>query len=474
MEQLSGIDTSFLYLDAPNQPMLINTILLFESHEEQPLDIFEIFRELVASKLHVAKIFRQRLVDTSLHIDYPYWIEDPDFNLDFHLHHLALPKPGSWQELCKLHSYLMALPLDNSRPLWEMYFIEGINSVPHLAKGSFAVMMKAHHAAIDGVSGAHILTSILDPTLDTNKMQNIIPWCPEPIPPEADLIKRSVSNAKKIPAKLSKLITKAKEGSEKIAKLALTGELKNVHIPFDVPRTRFDKPVSSIRAWDGMNCSLKKVRAIGKACHANVTINDVVLTICSGALRKYLIKKEELPEKPLVTMVPVSFRSEDEINAMGNRISAIFVPLATNEPDAGVRLRIIHENAKTAKIIHRKFDPEILLYSLDAVSSLLGRGATHLYNKTQDKKWPQLFNLVITNVPGPRKPFSVHERQLKSVYLSGPVLNGTGLFIGVFSYAGNLTINVTSCPKMMPDVSLFREYLTETLAELETIFLETV
>ena len=465
MQQLTGLDVSYLYLDAPNQPVHIVCLFIFDAGSGKEKFNFKAYRELMASRLHVSRIFRQRLVETPLHLDYPYWIEDPDFNLDFHIHRMALPKPGGWEELKDLYRHILVLPLDRSRPLWNMYLVEGLDSIKGISPDSFAMIMKVHHVAIDGISGAHILNNILDPTITPRKLQAPV-WSPDSMPDEIELLKKSMVNTIKRPLQVKKLISQVKQGGINLIGRAFSGKIQHASIPFDVPMTRFNGAISSHRAWDSISCSLAEVKAIGKAADSKITVNDVVLTLCAGALRRYLADKNELPSHPLIALVPVSIRSTQETMSMGNRISTMLIKLATTEKYPEKRLEMSHKYANSAKAVFAGFDDEMLADSLEALPYLLGGAAALLYRKTQKKNWPQLFNLVITNVPGPFNPLYANGIPLKSVYLSGPIIDGNGLFIGIFSYAGLLTINVNVCKNMMPDVEVFTNYLKESLREL--------
>lgn len=471
MEQLTGVDATFLYLDAPHQPMHITCMFIFDAATSAEAFSFDSYQELFSTRLDIARTFRQRLIENPLGVDYPYWINDPDFNLSSHIHRVVLPQPGGWLELTKLHAHIFSQPLDRSRPLWEMHYVEGLDNLPGVAKSSFAIIMKVHHAAVDGVSGAQILNGIFDPTPQPRQFA-LLPWKPDEEPSDLNLLGRTALNLLKRPMKTAHVVEHAVKGAKSLAEHIGSGEDNPIPLPFDVPATRFGGQVTPHRIWDGITCSVQEIRAVGKAYAKEITINDVVLTICTGALRAYLADKQELPEKPLIAMIPVSVRNKGEENDMGNRVSAIFVKLPTHEVDPLKRLQMTHESTQNAKKLFKENDSEAYSALLAGVPYLVGGLATRVHQRIRGKKMPGVYNVAITNVPGPSEPLYALGTQMQSVFLSVPPMDGVGLCMGAISYAGTLTINVTSCREMMPDVEKFTGYMRETLHELQNLLLK--
>jgi diacylglycerol O-acyltransferase / wax synthase len=466
MQQLSGLDASFLYLETPNAPMHVGGVLLFEP--KVPGGRFDLpaYRRVVASRLHVARTFRQRLVNVPLDLGRPYWIEDPDFDLDFHLHHMALPRPGGWKELTRLTAHVFAQPLDRRRPLWEMTFVEGLDHVFGLRAGAFAIITKVHHAGIDGGSGAEILGALLSLEPNARTAPPVKPWKPEHPPSDWELLTRAGGNALQ-PLRLANLL--GRTGKSIVQAGALWG-LKGAAlppVPFATPRTRLNVPITPHRVWGGTLLGLDRIKRI-KTAVPGVTVNDVVLALCAGALRRYLKGTGDLPSKPLVAMAPISIRKEDERGAMGNQVSAMLVRLATSEADPIRRLQLIHDGAARSKGYHQAIGARTLTDYTHFIPFSVAGLAARLYTRMQVARMHSPpFNVVITNVPGPAFPLYLGDARLAANLGAGPIFDGMGLFLAIFSYAGQVAITATSCREIMPDVDAFVGLLEDSLEELE-------
>lgn len=472
MQQLTGVDATFLYCDAPNQPMHIDYMFIFDAATSAEAFSFDSYQALLSTRLDIARTFRQRLIESPMGLDYPYWINDPDFDLSNHMHRWVLPKPGGWRELIKLHASIFGQALDRSRPLWEMHYIEGLDNVPGVAKASFAIIMKAHHAAIDAGSGAQIMNGIFDPTPQPRQFAQL-PWKPDELPSSLSLLGRSALNLLKRPMKSVQAVEHAVKGAKSLVEHIGSGGDNPLPTPFVPPKTRFGGQVTPDRSWDGITCSVQEIRAVGKAYAKEITINDVVLTICAGALRAYLTEKQELPEKPLITMISVSVRKKGEENDMGNRVSALFIKLPTNEADPLKRLQMTYDSVQNAKKLYGETDSESYSGLWAGVPYLVGELATRAHHELSGKKLPGVYNVMIGNIPGPAEPLYAAGTRMHSCFVSGPPMDGVGLFITAFSYAGTLTISVASCREMMPDVEKFTGYMRDTLHELQTILIKT-
>src|SRR5688572_4650935 len=237
MQQLSGMDASFVYLETGTAPMHVAGISIYDPSTAPGGKVS--FKEILAaveSRLHLARTFRQRMVRVPLDLDHPYWIEDPDFDLEFHVRHIALPKPGDWQQLCTQVARLQARPLDLTRPLWEMYVIEGLESIAGLPHGSFALLTKIHHAAIDGVSGAELASAIHDLTPDGEPPPPDTAWAPDEVPGARELLRRSLGHRALGPLKLGRLLLEAVPA----AVHAREEQKKHPADPAGVPRTRWN------------------------------------------------------------------------------------------------------------------------------------------------------------------------------------------------------------------------------------------
>lgn len=464
MQPLSGMDASFLYMEDPRTPMHVGSVLTFEGAIE-----FEDFRSMIKSRIHLVPRMMQRLVMVPLGLGKPYWVEDPDFNLDRHLQHIALPKPGDWRALRKLASRTFSIPLDRRRPLWDMVFVEGLDKVPQTPPGSVALISRVHHAAIDGVSGADMMSILLDITKEPRKVEPPPPHQVPPVPNELQVLRRV---AKKIAGKPARLPTLVRDLGNvlRAGKEARIQGLEVPPAPFSAPATPLNRVVSDERCWNTALLEFDRVRAIKQPMEC--TLNDVVLAICAGALRRYLLEKGALPADPLVAFVPVSTRSKDQHGDMGNRVSGMSVQLATHIADPVERLQAIKRHAKGGKAYQNAVGAQTMADVFEFVPFGLAGQASRLYSRFRiAERHKPPFNLVITNVPGPQHEMYVAGHRLLATMGMAPVMDGMSLLITVFSYNGVLSISPTSCPDVMPDIDTFARYLREAANELEAAVL---
>ncbi len=462
MQQLSGLDSSFLYLETPNTPMHVGGLNVYEGSLT-----FQEFKDFLAERLHLAPRLLQKLINVPIGLGNPYWVDDPDFDINLHLHHAALPKPGDWKSLRKLTSKIFSQPLDRNRPLWEFIFVEELNNVPQVPRGSVAIISKIHHAAIDGASGAEILGLLFDASPKPRKISPAPEREIEELPSNLSLLTKSYVNLVKSPFKLPSLLLNT-------AKAALaTGKISRVQTS-EVPRTVFNaphcilnQPVSSRRMWNSALLSLDRVKKL-RAAVDGCTLNDVVLAICTGALRRYLLEKNELPDKPLVAMIPVNTRSKTEKGDMGNQVSAMLVQLPTNMDDPIDQLRQLHENTKRGKSYQDAIGAKQMTDYAEFIPFALGAGASRLYTRMNVSKLHRpVFNLVITNVPGPQIPLYMNGKLMLANMGMAPIFDGMGLIIPVLSYNGVLSFSPTTAANIMPDVDLFTKYIRESANTLE-------
>ena len=465
MEQLSGLDASFLYLETGNMPMHIGGLAIYDQSTAPGGAVtFKDILRFFEKRLHKARAFRQRLVTVPMSLDYPYWIEDPDFDLEFHVRHIALPKPGDWRQLCIQTARLHARPLDTSRPLWEAYVIEGLDNVEGVPAGSFALVTKFHHAAIDGVSGAEISAAIHDTSPEDTVEAPETEWRPERFPTPMELLGRTAVTTAKKPFEFVSLVGRNAGTAWRFGRGLLNKEL---HLTTKVPRTRFNGNVSPHRVFDGRSFSLDEIRAI-KSRIDGATVNDVMVSVCGGALRRYLQSKGELPEESLVAMAPVSARPEEMRKAAGNMVSTMSLPVRSDIADPLDRLRAVHSESEDAKKLTRTLGASLgteLAHFLPSTTTGLMATAYGRYGLA--KRLPPIFNTVITNVPGPNFPlYSMGSRMVASFGL-GPVTHGIGLFQPVIGYNGQITVSAISCRAMMPDPEFYCDCLTEAFDDLK-------
>ena len=464
MQQLSGLDASFLYLETSNAPMHIGGVSILDPRTSNGRLDLETLRDLLRARCHTSRAFTQKLVDVPLKLGKPYWIYDEDFDVANHIQRTQLPEPGGWKELSALAAWEFSQILPRDRPLWDLLLVEDLH-LEGYPEGTVALISKVHHAAIDGVSGSEILSALFDIHPEPKPLETIAPPG-EREPGRVELLRKVGGHLLKAPGSLPQAVGDTVKG---VVRSGAVWGLKKVQpppLPFSAPRTRWNAPVTQERVWSPARLEFDRIKAIRKATGA--TVNDVVLAVCSGALRSYLLHHDELPEKPLVAMVPVSVRQDEEKGAMGNLVSAMLVGLATDLESPLDRLAKIQQGANRSKIHHQAIGARTLSqYSELIPFGLAGLGA-RLYTRSElASKHRPIFNLVITNVPGPQIPLYVQGARLLAHGGTAPIFDGMGLILPVFSYAGNLTIGATSCRHLLPDIHRLTGALRQSLDELE-------
>lgn len=467
MQQLSSMDAAFLYLEARNSPMHVGGLQIYDqSNAPGGVVRFKDFLQFFEQRLHLARCFRQKLVRVPFNLDHPYWVEDAHFDLEFHIRHIALPKPGDWRQLCIQLARLHARALDMSRPLWEVYVIEGLDNIEGLPPNCFAVYTKVHHAAIDGVSGAEMSAAVHDLAPDASPPVPAREWEPERDPTAVELITRANLNSVRYPFNFARVMAQSAPQLARAAAGITTKKIRPLRTPGNVPRTRFNESLSPHRVFEGIEFDLDTIKAIKNGADG-ATVNDVVLAICGGALRRYLNSKHDLPEESLIAMAPVSVRSSSEKGEAGNQISFVTTPLYTEESEPLARLKAIHEGMRQSKELNKAVGARWMTDYTQFIPSATFAMAARMYTQLGlGSTLSPLANCVVTNVPGPQIPlYSVGARLVRTHGLA-PVFDGMGLNIAVFSYCGTLTISFVSCREMMPDPAYFVECLQASHDEL--------
>lgn len=464
MEALSGLDASFLYLETPKVPMHIGGVAVIEGSLR-----YDHFKQFLVERIHTVNRLTQKLVTIPMSLDRPYWVEDPDFDINQHLHRTALPRPGGWQELRYLASRLFSQQLNRDRPLWEFAFVEGLDTLPQVPKGSVAIISKVHHAGFDGKSGDDLMRMLFDISATPKTPPPAVPKPVSQIPGNLGLISKSAYHFLTRPSKLPGLLWDTGKATLKAGYLTRVQGIKMPTVPFRAPQTPFNDVVCAERKWNSAIFDMQRVKALRKAVEG-ATVNDVILTICAGALRRYLLDKDQLPTKPLVAMVPVSTRTADEQNAMGNQVSAMYIQLATDTADPIRRLEKIHLNTMVGKLYQQAIDARSLMGYAELVPFGLAGVAARMYTRAAIAKHHNpFFNLVITNVPGPQVPLYLAGHKLVVNMGTAPIFDGIGLMIPINSYNGLISVSPTSCASLMPDLDKFTLYIRESANEMEEI-----
>ena len=467
MKHLSGLDSTFLYLETPETPMHVGGLNLFELQAGYDGDFYEDVKAHVAARMHLAPVFTRKLAMMPFELASPVWIEDDDIDLDYHVRRIILPRPGSMAQMetyvGRLHSSLM----DRSRPLWEFYLIEGLKD------GRIGFYSKLHHAAIDGQAGVALAHAILDigPLPRTVKAAARRPTGKYQLG-VAELLAAALSNQLLQYSKLVRLLPAAAKAIGGIAGRALAERKaagkngikagpRNWQIG---PRTPLNTAITNQRSYATVSMPFAEVRKVGKAFGASV--NDVVLALCSGALRRYLENLGQVPRKPLIAAVPVSLRAEGD-TASNNQASITLVNLHTNLADPQDRLAAILAStaamktqlANTKSVLPSDFPTFGAPWLMSGVASLYGR--SKLANRI-----PPLANVVISNVPGPQFPLYLAGARMTTYFPVSIVIHGIALNITVQSYNGSLDFGFTACRRAMPDVRDMAAYCAQSFAEL--------
>jgi diacylglycerol O-acyltransferase / wax synthase len=276
---ISGLDAAFLYTETPTSPMNIGSVVIIDGSID-----FKTFKDTVHSRIHQFEKLRQRLVYVPFSVDYPYWADDPNFDIDLHIKHIALPKPGGWKQLRDVASHIFSGPLDQNRPLWSMMFVEGLDSIPQVPKGSVAIVSKIHHVAVDGVGGAGLLSLFLDFTPEKKEIPAPKPFVPKPLPNDFSLIVNSTMSFAKDPLKFPKIVSSTLKATLKAGFLTRMQSSELPTAPFTAPATPLNGLISAKRRWNSAILSLERVQHLKNVM--GTTLNDVLLGICSGALRR--------------------------------------------------------------------------------------------------------------------------------------------------------------------------------------------
>lgn len=464
MKQLSGLDASFLYLETANSPLHIGSLAIYDPSTAPGGAVN--FKQILANTLqraHRIDAMNNVLVEVPLRLDHPYWKSDGPFDPEFHIRHIALPKPGDWRQLCIQASRLHARPLDRARPLWEFYIIEGLDNIENFPPGCFALVSKMHHAAIDGASGLEVTAAIHDLTPDCQITDSAKPVAIDRKQSNVELLWRSQLNNIKTPLRVFEVAKNTVPGFAKLIAGLASGKLKRVT---DIPRTRFNTNVSAHRAFDAIEVDLNDIKRIKNAV-VGVTVNDVALSICGGGLRKYLASKKELPERSLVAMAPINTRTKDQQGTAGNQVSQMTVRVGSNIEDPIERLHTVHAGTYKAKELTHAVGAKTMTDYAQFIPSTLAASAAKLSSRlTLANRIRPAYNCVITNVPGPQIPLYYTGAKMLSSFALGPPTDGMGLFHGLISYCGKFNIAISSCREMMPDPAFYAQCLQESFDEL--------
>jgi WS/DGAT/MGAT family acyltransferase len=453
MDRLSSLDLSFLTNETSSAHMHVGAVMIFEG----PPPSYDDLAEHVRARLHLVPRFRQKLAYPPAQIGRPFWVDDPTFNLEYHLRHSALPAPGSEEQLRRMVGRIFSQQLDRSKPLWELWLVQG------LTRKRFALLTKTHHAVVDGVSGVDIATVLFDLQPVPEPAEPDEGWLPGPEPSRATMVARGVEDLAKAPIGLARRAERAIEHPERAvarvgAALEGIGEL-GWAFANPAPDVPLNLPIGSHRRFEWVRCDLGQLKLIKNVVGG--TVNDVVLTVVSGALRAWLhgrgVRTEGLE---LRAQVPVSIRAADERGELGNRLAAMRAPLPVYVEDPVARLGVVTESMRDLKSSKQAVGAEVISRFNDFAPPTLLAQAARINFSTR------LFNVVVTNVPGPQMPLYVLGRELEDIFPVGFLPPNQALFIAVMSYNGEVNFGLLADYDAVDDVGVVGTAIEQALAEL--------
>ncbi|MBM3827267.1 MAG: wax ester/triacylglycerol synthase family O-acyltransferase [Actinobacteria bacterium] len=487
MRQLTGLDATFLHMESSTMFGHVSGLALYSrpSADFDPYAVvYERFRSLVG---RVAPL-HEKLLEVPLGLDHPYWVVDDDFDLDYHVRHLGLAPPGDDRQLADQVARIFGRALDRARPLWEVYVIEG------LADGRWALMTKFHHSSIDGGAGVVLLNMLTDTSPDARPDLTPAPIEPEQAPTSAVLLQRSLSKLVSNPVRSLRLQLRVAQGLADSVGFRPASQLtrqvrrtvravtrrpedeqtvaeNRVRLPLSpAPATPWNKSITPHRRFAMGSASLDTLRALKSA--SGGTVNDVVMAVCTGALRTYLLGYDALPDRPLRAMVPVSFRTGDEDVPWTNMVSGIIADLPTNCDDPRERVALCHEAMEAAKRQFELIPADTIAQGAQATSPILATAAARLASRLRWADRANLLpnNVVISNVPGPRSPMWLSGARMENYIPISIVTDGMGLNITVHSYLDRLDFGLIACRELVPDLWDLLEMHFEEIALLCDVY----
>jgi diacylglycerol O-acyltransferase len=447
-DRLTGLDASFLHMERAGAHMHVASTIVFDgdppSHEE--------FRDQIESRLHLVPRFRQKLRFVPFDQGRPVWVDDPFLNLDYHVRRTALPAPGSEEQLRNLAARIFSQQLDRTKPLWELWLVEGLDG------GRFAVVGKSHHALVDGVSGVDITTVLFDleeapdhPPVRPPK------WAPRPEPTNFDLLRDALHERATSPREIVRGVRAALRGPRQVLRgIGATGKV--LEVAAAAPSTPFNVEIGPHRRLAFVRGDLDDFKRV-KNAHGG-TVNDVVLSVVAGALGNYLrARGHDTDELKMKALVPVSVRADEEHGALGNRISGMMAPLPVFSQDPVERLRLVTETMGDLKGSGQAVGAELLTRLTDFAPPTIASQAARL------QPAQRFFNLVVTNVPGPQFPLYLMGRRMSSIFPLVPLARRQALCVGIMSYDGQIDFGLVGDYDAMADLDSFGLDLEGAIAE---------
>ncbi len=464
-DRLSPQDSMFLHIEDDHQPLHVGALAYFEAgpflDAEGRFDLARV-RRRIESRLHLVPRFRKRIMKVPFDQGRPIWVDDAQFDLAYHVRLTALPAPGSEAQLKLLMDRVQGQMLDRRRPLWELWFVEGVS------EDRVALVQKTHHALIDGISGIDVATVLLDLAPDVPDVEPE-PWTPEPPPDTSNLLVDSLVERAIEPTELARSVRAAvrvpQQAAERVGQVARSV----LDLTRTSPSAPWNVPITPHRRFEPARFDLERAKAVRRAAAAKgddltlTTLNDVVLTACTGAMRTYLQARGDAIAPDLVyrALVPVSVRDVSEQMALGNRVSAMTADLPVGEPDPLERLRFVHAHMASRKDMGTAVGADTLMELTGyAPPTLLALGS-----RLAVRAMP--LNTVITNIPGPQFPLYCMGARMLEAFPYVSVVDGMAMIIAVISYDGRLAFGLSGDRSAVPDLHALADGVTAAFEELE-------
>lgn len=469
MKQLSGMDAGFIHLEKNRNRFQVGSLLFYDvSTAKNSFVRFKDILHTFETRIHRNSILRKKIQRVPFNLDHPYWVDDSEFDIEHHVRHIALPKPGDWRQLCILVARIHARPLDFGKPLWETYIIEGLDNIEGVPKGAFALYVKLHHASIDGIAGNDLITSIHD--------QEPFPKKPakhlhedsyhKGSPSTVEMLVRAYTSLLKQPMRVFDLAQTAVPAWSRIRK----AKEEKLFTPLGPSEhTRFNDHISGNLVMDAAIFDFEEMRKI-KNSVPDVTINDVMLALVSGAMVKYLNSKGEKPRRDLSAGMPINIRPylKDVANQdSSNLVSVAKVSLQNHVKDPLERLKAIHKSATESKAYQNAMGVRVMLEVGRSMPALLTSLAARAVPTIMTMGDEPVINTIVTNVPGSQTPLYMCGAKLAGMCNIGILVDGLGIFHAVSSYCGTATVSFQACRKMMPDPEYYKECIIESFEELK-------
>jgi diacylglycerol O-acyltransferase / wax synthase len=456
MQRVQGVDAAFLAAETPEWHFHVSALQIVDPSGAEDFG-FEAFHQLCERRIHRVPQFRWKLFEAPLRVGWSYFADDPDFDLVNHLRHVVLPAPGDRVTLATMVGRLLSNKIDRSRPLWEMWFIEGLENE------RAAVFTKVHHSIIDGASGAEIATLLFDLSPDAEPDPEPPPYEPEPQPSWAGIVARNALGTMATPVRLAQYGRQLIEQGVAAVPAAFGGS--RPAMPFQAPETPFNGQLTPHRGFASAVLALETVKRIKST--ADVKVNDVVLAVCAGALRSYLQDRGELPERSLVAQIPVSSRTDASKHLVGTQVGSMFESLSTDVVDPADRLLAIRDGSVAAKKLYAAMSAHRSLGISDAVPPSMFSAAARAWSLAHlDARTPPIYNVIVSNVAGPPIDFYVCGARIEHMYPLGPLLYGGGLNITFFSNGPTIDVGLMTCPELLPDPWALADRFEPALDEL--------